>query len=154
MQLLNQLIRTALFVTLASFTACSTFDQGHSMSKADPYEEAAKRFGWLENLKRGQGILDMLAALNTKDLARVEVAAYRGERVAFVGGALPRGRTNDLLTGNGIRLRVVTSAGKDLRPHAVWWEVMVYGTILQVIPENKTIVIKVEEGGWRVMQTG
>jgi hypothetical protein len=59
-----------------------------------------------------------------------------------------------LVTEHGFYLRVVNKEGKDLRPHSVWWEVLVCGKILQVLPENKIIVIEVDESGWLVLQTG
>jgi hypothetical protein len=74
--------------------------------------------------------------------------------VAFVGGGAPPGGTNDLITEGGFYLRVVNKQGKDLRPHSVWWEVMVCGEILQVLPENKLIVLEVDEKDWVVLQTG
>jgi len=91
--------------------------------------------------------------LNSEELARLEISAYRGEKVAFVGSTAPPGGTNDLVTDDGYYLRLVTPTGKDLRPQATLWEVMVCGKILQVLPENKIIVIEVTEKDWKVLAT-
>jgi len=79
------------------------------------------------------------------------ISDYRGERVAFAGGAA--GALNDLITENGIFLRVVNPEGKDLRPHSVLWEVMICGKILNIYPKNKILVIEVMEKDWQVLQT-
>lgn len=116
-------------------------------------ERIAEESGWLANYKRGREIIQELAALGPSG-QKIQIAAYRQERVAFVGGGAPPGATNDLIIGGGFYLRVVNKAGKDLRPQAVWWEVMVCGEILQVLPENKIIVLQVEEKDWIILQTG
>ena len=74
--------------------------------------------------------------------------------MAFVGGVAPPGGSNDLLTSGGVYLRIVTHGNKDLRPQAVWWEVIVRGEIQQVLLENKIIVIEVAEKDWTILQTG
>jgi len=94
-----------------------------------------------------------LAAKSPEESQKVEINAYRGERVAFAGVGAPGG-SNDLVTEHGFYLRVVNRSGKDLRPQSVWWEVMICGKILQVLPENKIIVIEVEDKNWKIIQTG
>ena len=66
----------------------------------------------------------------------------------------PPGATNDILTTDGYYLRIVTKGGKDLRPKSVWWEALVCGKVLQVLPENKIIVLEVAEKDWIVGDTG
>jgi len=114
----------------------------------------AKDFGWTSNLNLGRDISKKIASLTQNERAKLAISAYRGEWVAFVGVAAPPGSSNDLLTRDGFYLRVVNRAGNDLRPHSVWWEVMVYGKISQVLPENKVIVIEVDEKDWKIIQTG
>ena len=48
----------------------------------------------------------------------------------------------------------MNKAGKDLRPPAMWWEVLVYGEVWQVYPENKIIVLNVDEKDWFLLQSG
>src|SRR5262249_17835026 len=88
---------------------------------------AAQEQGWLQYYKRGGAILKKLSSLGPEDQKKLSSGAYRGERVAFVGGGAPPGGTNDLITGEGFYLRIVNKEGKDLRPHAVWWEILVCG---------------------------
>ena len=118
------------------------------------YAKAAEQGGWLANYKRGKEMLQQLSALSPEDRKKLDIAAYRGERVALVGAAAPPGVSNDLLTADGFYLRVVNKDGKDLRPHAVWWEVLLCGKVLQVLPENKIIVLEVSERDWLVLETG
>ncbi len=118
------------------------------------YMEIAKDQGWLESYKKGVEIRQKLAALRPQDQEKADIAIYRGERVAFVGGGAPPGSTNDLMTSGGFYLRVVNKEGKDLRPQSVVWEVLVCGNILQVLPANKIIVIEVAEKDWIVLATG
>ena len=112
----------------------------------------AETYGWKSELERGHHIVESLAALSGKE-KNIEFTGYRGERVAFVGGGAPGGM-NDLLIEGGFYLRVVNPHGKDLRPQAVWWNAIVCGTIIQVFPENKIIVITVDEKNWRTLDTG
>jgi hypothetical protein len=116
--------------------------------------QLASNHGWLENYKRGDEILNKLTSLTPEEQKRFDVASYRNETVAFVGGGAPPGATNDLMTKYGFYLRVVNSESKDLRPHSVWWEVIVRGKIMQVLPGNKIIIIKVDENDWATIQTG
>jgi hypothetical protein len=116
-------------------------------------ESIAKSHGWLAYLKRGHEIIHELTALSPKKLADLKISAYRGEQVAFLGSTAPSGGTNDLVTESGFYLRVVNPAGKDLRPQAVGWMAMVFGKIEQVLPQNKIIVIEVDENDWVVGET-
>lgn len=117
-------------------------------------EEVAKARAWFPYLNRGREIANEIARLTPEKLPEVKVSAYRGERVAFMGVTALPGASNDLLTKDGLYLRVVNPAGKDLRPRSLWWEVMVCGKILQVLPRNKVIVIEVKEEDWQIVQTG
>jgi len=118
-------------------------------------EKLAEHQGWLENYNRGRAIVKELSVSRSEDpKKKTDIAAYRGERVAFVGAVAPSGGTNDLITEEGFYLRLVNKEGKDLRPHSCWWEVLVCGEIWQVLPENKIIVIEVAEKDWIILQTG
>lgn len=118
-----------------------------------PAMDVVKKKGWTENYKRGQEILHELSALGPKEKRKLPPTSYRDERVAFVGDAAPPGGTNDLVTDRGFYLRVVNKDGKDLRPHGITWIVVVCGKVWQVFPENKIIVIEVEEEDWEVLMT-
>jgi hypothetical protein len=118
------------------------------------HEQIAEHHGWLANYKRGQEILQNLSTLGPEAAKTMGITAYRQEKVAFVGGGAPPGGTNDLITEGGFYVRVVNKAGKDLRPTSVWWEVLVRGEVWQVLPENKIIVLEVDESDWIVLQTG
>ena len=133
---------------------CCSLRAADSTNAPSPYEAMAKSYGWSTNLSRGKEIVQELAALSPEGLEKVDITAYRGERVAFVGGGAPPGGSNDLVTEHGFYLRVVNKSGKDLRPHSVWWEVMICGKILQVLPKNKIIVIELDEKDWKIIQTG
>jgi hypothetical protein len=117
-------------------------------------EKFAAHHGWLKNYRRGIEIVQKLSALSPEQRKNFDASTYRYERVAFVGGGAPPGVTNDVLTPEGYYLRVVTKSGKDLRPQNVWWEVLVCGKVLQVLPENKIIVLEVDEEDWIVGDTG
>jgi hypothetical protein len=115
--------------------------------------DIAAEQGWLSEYQRGKKILQTLASITQEERQKLAVTAYRGESVAFVGAGAPPGATNDLLIGGGYYLRVVTGKGKDLRPRATKWEILVRGKILQVLPENKIIVLQVAAPDWRVIET-
>jgi hypothetical protein len=149
-----QIIWIAAFLAVALLCGCSIFEQSRSLSETNRYEDIVKRLGWQEYLKHGQEIIDILSPLSLKELARVEVSTYRGERVAFVGSAQMIGGPNDLVIGGGFHLRVITASAKNLRPECIWCEALVRGTILQVFPESKTIVIEVDERDWLALETG
>ena len=108
-------------------------------------EEVAKAFGWLTNYMRGQEIVRKLSALSPEQARRLKFDAYRGEIVAFMtGDALPG--VGDKMTTRGFYLRLFYQKGKEPGPsHYLLPESMVRGTILQVLPENKIIVIEVDE---------
>ena len=117
------------------------------------YAKLLESHGWLENYKRGAKILQELSALDPNGREKLGIAAYRRERVAFVGGGAPPGGTNDVITESGFYLRVVNKKGVDLRPQSTLWEVLVCGEIWQVLPENRIIVLEVDEKDWIVLQT-
>lgn len=114
----------------------------------------AARYGWLDNFNNGQAILQSLSDLNGQQMKDFDIATHRGKMVAFVAAAAPPGATNDLVVEGGYYLRVVNADGKDWRPHAAAWTVLVNGTILQVLPENKIVVVQVEKPEhWVVLDT-
>jgi hypothetical protein len=121
---------------------------------ADPLARLLARHGWNAEFKRGEEIVQALRSLDAEQRATFDTTTYRDEEVAFIGVAAPPGGTNDLLTMGGFYLRVVNKEGKDLRPHAVWWEVMIRGTIMEVLPQQQTIVIEVAQKDWHIIQTG
>ena len=136
------------------FLLCCSLHAADSTNTPSRYEAMANEFGWTTNLNRGREISKKIASLTQDERKKLDISAYRGERVAFGGVAAPPGGSNDLLTSDGFYLRVVNRAGKDLRPPSFWWEVMVCGKISQVLPENKLIVIEVDEEDWKIIQTG
>jgi hypothetical protein len=139
---------------LALIVACWASAQTTTTNTTNPYERMAKSFGWSTNFSRGREIVNKLASLSPDELEKLDITAYRGERVAFGGVGAPPGGSNDLVTENGFYLRVLNRSGKDLRPKSVWWEVMVCGKILQVLPKNKIIMIEVDEKDWKITETG
>jgi hypothetical protein len=73
--------------------------------------------------------------------------------VALSGVGAPPGASNDLLTAEGFYLRILTKKPKDLRPRAAAWRVLVCGKVVQVLPQNKIIVIEVRTSDWIVLET-
>jgi hypothetical protein len=144
----SAILATGLVLALGS-VACS-----RRQPDDGPYAALLAQLGWKANFLRGDEILNALSTLDAGQRKELDVAAYRGERVAFAGRGAPPGGTNDLYTRGGYYLRVVNKEGRDLRPQAAWWEVMTCGEIWQVLPENKIIVIEVAEADWHVIQTG
>jgi hypothetical protein len=146
-------IVTAALV-LGFIVGCYPTDHTSPREEQKPFMKSVEEQGWLNHYKRGTDIIQKLSALGPESRTKTDVAAYRGERLAFVGAGAPPGATNDLITQGGFYLRVVTRSGKDLRPRSVWWEVLVCGEVLQVLPENKIIVLEAAEKDWIVLQTG
>jgi hypothetical protein len=134
-------------------TASATLQQDDD----DPGAETARRFaearGWTQELDRGTAILQKLSKLTPSQRAATPVDAYRGEKVAFYAGTAPPGGTNDLRTDEGFYLRIVNASGKDLRPHAILCGVLVCGEIMQVLPDNKIIVLEINDPDWLVLET-
>jgi hypothetical protein len=126
---------------------------GDSEDTEEFYGQCAKDMGWLDNYTRGKEILLELSRLSPEQQKNADIAAYRGEQVAFAGGSALSGPTNDLVTQRGFYLRVVTPHGRDLRPHSVMWTVLVRGKVLRVLPQNKIIVIEVLRKDWHVLDT-
>jgi hypothetical protein len=139
---------------LACVVGCGSTARVETAQEPNPYAELLEKEGWQKSYKRGAEILQELSALSPERRKKLDTAAYRGERVTFVGGGAPPGGTNDLITEAGFYLRVVNNQGKDLRPQAAWWAVLLCGEILQVLPENKIIVLEVDEKDWLVLETG
>ena len=148
--------RTAatLALVLGSLVGCRPTGGAGTPHELDCYAHLAQQHGWLENYKRGKEIIQQLSDLGPDGHKTTDITAYRRERVAFVGCGAPPGGTIDLVTASGFYLRVVNKAGRDLRPQSVWWEVLICGEVWQVLPENKIIVIEVNEKDWIVLQTG
>jgi hypothetical protein len=137
-------------VLVASMLAC----HGQVAEKeVDDTAQQAEGFGWLDQYQNGMRILDALAALSPEEAKKLPIDAYRNQQIALPGGAASPGATNDLMTGHGYYVRVVNPEQKDLRPQAVTWGVFIMGKILQVLPENKILVIEVSEENYQVMST-
>jgi len=115
------------------------------------YSKFVEEKGWLGDYKRGKEIISSLSHLSAEELKKIDIARYCGENVAFVGRGA--GATNDLVTEEGFYLRVVNPKGKDLRPHSVSWGVLVHGRVLQVLAQNKIILIEVRDKDWIVLIT-
>lgn len=145
---------TRIIAAIIALLVASSCVQRLSTHEDIESEETAKSYGWLPELRRGKEIVQKLSGMNFKELREIDLTAYRGEKVAFIAGTAPPGGTNDLVTEDGFYLRIVNPQGKDLRPRAVWWEVIICGKILQVKAENKIIIIEVDEKDWKVIQTG
>ncbi len=111
----------------------------------------AKRLGWEKELLQGQKLINMLKENNKPQ--GISRNTCRDEMVAFVGSAAPTGGTNDLFAHEGCYLRVINPEGKDLRPHAVYWTVIVRGKVQTVFPENKIIVMEVKAEDWKILET-
>jgi len=149
----------ALIVLLGGSVACvfdsttNTTAETAGQKQDAAYASIAKSHGWETEYKRGAEILRSLTDA-AKANRKVEIEAFRGEKVAFIGGGAPPGGSNDLLTSGGFYLRVINPQHKDLRPHSACWEVMVRGEVRQVLLDNKIIVIEVVEKVWMILQTG
>jgi len=139
-----------VFTVVAPFFACLAGDREDIDRRYKQYRPFAEGKGWLDSYKRGHEILLELSRLSPEQHEKVDIAKYRGERIAVVGGSAPPGATNDLVTDGGFYLRVVNPKGKDLRPPSPG-SVLIRGTILQVLPKNKIIVIKVSNKDWEVL---
>jgi len=124
------------------------------LPQQNSYEAFADHYACLAKYKLGSTLIQELSALDSEGRKNLDIAAYRQEKVAFFGVGAPPGGSNDLITESGCYLRVISKEGKDFRPTAAWWEVLVIGEIQQVLPENKIIVIEVKEGDWILVQTG
>jgi hypothetical protein len=134
--------------------SCRTTHTTPVTGAASAEEQIAEVRGWSFNLKRGHEIIQELEAFSPKELATVRLSAYRGERVAFWGGPASE-YPNDLITEGGYYLRIIVLGNKDLTPcKAIWWEVIVCGKIVQVRPQNKIIVIEVNEEDWQFVASG
>ena len=109
----------------------------------------ATTLGWVEEFNLGQDIIaDIVGSNEAWDIAR-----YRGQSVSFFAAGAPPGATNDLLTRDGIYIRVVNSAGEDLRPKSVTWTVLVKGKVLQILKEQRIIVIEIKKTDWIALDT-
>jgi hypothetical protein len=143
----NYFLVTFLIINLFFYRAF-----GVEPDNANRYQRIAEDHKWIQSYKEGKEIIEKLTSWNKKEA--LDIGMYRDEEVTLVGVGAPPGSTNDLVTEKGFYLRVVTKKGKDLRPHSVWWEVMIHGKILQVLPENKIIVIEIKDEDWVIIQTG
>ncbi len=139
-----------VFTAVAPFFTCLAGDTEDMEKSYKEYRQVAKGKGWLASYNRGHEILSELLRLSPEQQKKMDIAAYRGERIAVVGGSAPPGATNDLVTDGGFYLRVVNPKGKDLHPPSPG-NVMIRGTIMQVFPQNKIIIIKVSNKDWDIL---
>ncbi len=123
---------------------CQPSGREDKPKEASPYAKILEEEGWLRYFKRGATIIDELSTVRPDGARKLDITAYRGERVAYVGGGAPPGSSNDLIMDNGFYLRIVNTQGKDLRPRSVLWEILVCGEVLQVFAENKLIVLELD----------
>src|SRR5260221_160749 len=135
---MNLHLRVVIVVLVLFVAGCATSPDPANPSSGNWFvpQSPKKWKEWEEAEMRGKVILDTLAHLSPEEAKKLDIAAFRGETVAFDGGAAPSGASNDLITGEGFYIRVLNASGKDLRPQSVAWEVEVRGHILQVLPEH------------------
>lgn len=143
-------LAVSVAVLLSSWSASAQRDTNKACAV---FEDVARARGWLTNYTRGREIIRELSALSPEQGHKLKFSAYRGEKVAFVGVDAPPG-VGDRYTESGFYLRVVYRKGKEPPQHPPykWSEMLLRGTILQVLPENKIIVIEVDEE--QIIQTG
>jgi hypothetical protein len=146
MKFMSNVIKYIFFFTLLT-TSVETWGQvrADTAYRQSPDSQA--------EMKRGREILRKIASLNKKAIARFNPTNYQNEIVSFTGISTPPEACHDLLIENGFYLRIVNPEHKDLRPQAIRWEVWVRGKVLNVLPENKIIVLQVEEKDWHVQHT-
>jgi len=153
-----RVLTTTLLVASAGCSLRSSKPTEESAPKAEDADHRhlalAEVWGWKSEYTRGQAMICTMEGLRPEEREHYDITAFRGESVAFFGWIAPSGGTNDLLTRNGYLLRIVNVDNKDLRPQAAWWTVMVRGKVQQVLPANRIIVLEVDEGDWRILQTG
>lgn len=141
-----------LVATLALFTTWAVGAQNGPKKTNDFYDGVAAQLRWVTNYTRGREIIRELSALSPDQGRKLKVDAYRGEKVALVGVDAPPG-VGDRQTEHGFYLRVLYRKGKEPpQRRYIWSESMLRGTILQVLPANKIIVIEVDEE--QILQTG
>ena len=140
-----------LLLSFAAFGGCAGLEK--PLSEAELSALLAPDPKLQANLKRGEEIMAEILEMSPGE-ARLNSGKYRDEIVAISGFVAGTGGTNDLQTEQGIYVRVVNPQRKDLRPQAAWWSATVTGSIQVVIPENRIIVLEVEEEGWLQGQTG
>jgi len=121
-------------------------------SPEEEHAEIAEQKGWLENYQRGNELLRKLLLLTREEQQKLDNAAHRGEKVAFVGTTAPPGGTDDLMTERGFYLRIVNPEGKDLAPPNLC-EAFVCGEVWQVYPENKIVVMSVRKKDWLILKS-
>jgi hypothetical protein len=137
---------------------CSAPSQKPEVAKSAPTNDPRAResayadvFGWTREWDRGAAIIKGLESLSEEQRKSYDVSAFRGETVAFVGGAAPWGGPLDLRTLHGYDLRVKDKGGSMRGPQALSWSAEVRGKIMQVLPVNRMIVLDVEDRHWRVV---
>jgi len=117
------------------------------------HDRIAKAYGFFPEFERGRALVRTLSALHSDNSRKFDPTDFVDHLVAFVGVGAEPGATNDLFIQGGYYLRVANPKNLDLRPHDIGWEVIIRGKILMVLPQNKLIIIEVDESSWKVIQT-
>ena len=146
----------AVVAMLAASGGCAPARRGIAAglpeNLARMHATAAGQLGWTEEYQRGNEIIALPRRFHHNERTAADIEAFRGETVAIVGVS-HHGVQNDLWS-QGIYMRIVNPEGKDLRPQSVYWSVFVRGKVLEILTENRLIILEVTEKNWQVLWTG
>jgi hypothetical protein len=96
--------------------------------------------------RAGEQLLAILESSADSDA----LPSFIGRDVVFAGGGAGNA---DLIVGDGVRLEVIITPARDVRPQSVSWEACVLGIVRRVDRSRKVITIEARPDEWRVGDT-
>ncbi len=112
-------------------------------------ESTASELGWSDDFHAGMKMISRLEKAASSCDATKATRPFIGRSMCFLGTSTSS--SHDLILEKGYYLRIVTSDGKVRRYPAIESAVLVRGRVLDVFVKNKVIVIKVLDGGWKLL---
>ena len=81
--------------------------------------------------------------------SQTNIQALIGSPVVFIGGAAPPGGNANLTVWSNVVVEVEISPARDVRPHSVYWEAEVLGSLKSVDFQKRIIHIRAKPDDWR-----
>jgi hypothetical protein len=81
--------------------------------------------------------------------SQTNTQALTGSPVVFIGGAAPPGGNANLTVWSNVVVEVEIRPARDVRPHSVYWEAEVLGTLKSVDFQKRVIHIWAKPDDWR-----
>jgi hypothetical protein len=111
--------------------------------------DTPKPFFFTNQIAIANGQIVLSAIHSGVSQSQTNIQALIGSPVVFIGSAAPPGGNANLMVSSNVVLEVEIRPARDVRPHSVFWDAEVFGTLKSVDFEKRVIHIQARPEDWR-----